>query len=102
MGTMCMLLHNEDSHLKLVFWALQSECGGSSSLPFWVRFNSHYEEMIASVQRSSLLPHSPSSLFIEASPASRGHAAADPSGDAAITTHSLLCRYAVYMCVYVC
>lgn len=61
--------------------------------------------MIAPVQRSSLLPDSPSSLFIEASAAHRAHAAADPSEDAAITSHSLVCLYALYMGVftaYVC
>lgn len=75
------------------------------ALPFWVGFNGHYEEMIAPVQFSSLLPDSPSSLFIEASAARRADAAADPSEDAAITSHSLLCLFALYMCVftvYVC
>lgn len=57
--------------------------------------------MIASAQRFSLLPHSPSSLFIGASAARRAHAAADPSEDAAITTHSLLGIFGLYvrMCV---
>lgn len=74
---------------------METECGGSSAPPFWVRFNIHYKQMIAPVQCSFLLPDSPSFLFIEASAARRAHAAADPSEDAAITAHLLLCIFAL-------
>jgi len=81
-----------------------SECGGASSLPFRARCNCHHEEMIDSIQSTSLLPPSPShSVLIGASAAHRAHAAADSSGrHCNICPFSAACILYVCMCVCVC